>query len=193
MLCDRCGKKQASVFVKQVVNNEEKVEHLCQQCAGDLFDIGNLQLDKLFSMGGLNAPFETISTLTCPLCGTTYQQFKETGRLGCSECYDTFASRLEPLIKKMHGKSLHIGKQKFVENGNKAAAKRVVAQPQDNEDLTKMDAATQGKYYEKLALQKQLEQLIAAENFEEAVGVRDKIKALESEIQAAMKKAGEDA
>ena len=189
MLCDRCGKNQASVLV----NNKETVEHLCQQCAGNLFDIGNLQLDKLFSMGGFNTPFETLSSLTCPLCGTTYQQFKETGRLGCSECYDTFASRLEPLIKKMHGKSLHIGNQKFVENGDQAVAKQVVAQPQDSEDLTKMDAVTQAKYYEKLALQKQLEQLIAAENFEEAVGVRDKIKALEKEIQSVIKKPGNNA
>ena len=49
------------------------------------------------------------------------------------------------------------------------------------------------KNYEKLALQRQLNELVAVEKFEEAAAVRDKIRALEQEINAALntQKAGE--
>ncbi len=189
MLCDRCGKNQASVYVKQVVNNKETVEHLCQQCAGGIFNIGNLELNKLFSTAGLGEPIfgealEKVEEKACPLCGTTFAEFQNSGRLGCSDCYRTFAGRLGPMIKRIHGKSQHIGKQKA---GVKPKTANV-----DQEMLTgitagKTDAAIEAKYYEKLALQKQLEELIAAENFEEAVHVRDSIKALEDEIKNRLK------
>ncbi|MDE2293292.1 MAG: hypothetical protein KGL53_14520, partial [Elusimicrobia bacterium] len=33
MLCARCHKKQASVFIKQIVDNQVSETHLCLDCA----------------------------------------------------------------------------------------------------------------------------------------------------------------
>ena len=35
------------------------------------------------------------SGMTCPVCGFTQADFKKTGRLGCSACYDVFGESLE--------------------------------------------------------------------------------------------------
>jgi len=42
------------------------------------------------SVGGVDAK--------CPTCGFTHADFKKSGRLGCSECYVTFAEGLGGLI-----------------------------------------------------------------------------------------------
>ena len=59
MLCDKCGKNEATVFVKQVINNKETKQHLCKECAEGIMDIGNFSLDKFFSGSHLNSPFES--------------------------------------------------------------------------------------------------------------------------------------
>ncbi len=46
----------------------------------------------------------------CPKCGTTYSQFRQTGKLGCAECYKTFASPLDATLRQIHGNSEHKGK-----------------------------------------------------------------------------------
>ena len=46
----------------------------------------------------------------CPRCGFTQADFKKAGRLGCPECYKTFAEPLEGLLKTMHKGTRHVGK-----------------------------------------------------------------------------------
>ena len=48
--------------------------------------------------------------LKCPRCGFTQADFKKSGRLGCPECYKTFAEGLEGLLKTMHKGTRHVGK-----------------------------------------------------------------------------------
>ena len=48
--------------------------------------------------------------LKCPRCGFTQADFKKAGRLGCPECYHTFAEALEGLLKTMHKGTRHVGK-----------------------------------------------------------------------------------
>jgi protein arginine kinase activator len=90
--------------------------------------------------------------LKCPSCGFTQADFKKTGRLGCAECYTTFAEGLEGLLKSMHKGTKHLGK---------------VPQPmQQHKD-----------YAEKLGkLQQLLEKAVADEDFEQAAVLRDEIK-----------------
>ena len=49
MLCDKCGKNNATVYIKQIINNKETTQHLCEQCASEIMDIGNFSLDKFFN------------------------------------------------------------------------------------------------------------------------------------------------
>lgn len=53
---------------------------------------------------------ERVGHVQCPRCGLLYSQFKETGRLGCSECYAAFQFQLRPLLRRIHGDTRHRGK-----------------------------------------------------------------------------------
>lgn len=46
----------------------------------------------------------------CPVCGRTYSDFKKTGKLGCSECYKTFAAPLSAVLRQIHQNPVHTGK-----------------------------------------------------------------------------------
>ena len=90
--------------------------------------------------------------IKCPACGFTQADFKKAGRLGCSECYKTFAEGLEGLLKTMHKGVRHVGK--------------VPQALRQERDLT-----SQLKQ-----LQKRLDKAVNEEDFEEAASLRDEIK-----------------
>lgn len=46
----------------------------------------------------------------CPVCGQTFSDFKKTGKLGCSECYSTFATPLTEVLSQLHRNPVHTGK-----------------------------------------------------------------------------------
>ena len=95
----------------------------------------------------------------CPNCGMTYESFRKMGRLGCSQCYETFKGYLQPLLKKIHGSSQHFGKAPV--KAPKIAVKEKKAVYSIEELKAKMQKAIQ------------------AEEFEEAAKLRDQIRELE--------------
>jgi protein arginine kinase activator len=90
--------------------------------------------------------------LKCPRCGFSQADFKKSGRLGCPDCYKTFAEGLGGLLKTMHKGTRHTGKS--------PEALRV---SRENSDRLK-------------TLQKKLNKAIESENFEEAAQLRDELK-----------------
>ncbi len=113
MICERCKKKEAVVHYAEVINNKVKKLHLCEECAmaegigvQPPFSIGEL-------MGGLTpakmgkAP---LAKIACPVCGMTLLKFKQTGRLGCYQCYEAFRTALHPLLAGIHKSTRHVGK-----------------------------------------------------------------------------------
>jgi protein arginine kinase activator len=94
----------------------------------------------------------------CSHCGFSQADFKKTGRLGCGECYDTFAEGLEGLLKTMHKGTKHVGK-----------VPQALKQSRDlNEQLK--------------TLQKKLEKAVSEEDFEAAVHLRDDISAVKNKL-----------
>ncbi len=176
MLCDKCGKKSATVHIKQVINGKQTEQHLCTDCADGAADLqmpgfGSLDLQKLF--WGTPAA-DVRRPKICPGCGISWAEAAKGGRLGCARCYAAFADELRPQVAQMHGGKRHIGKVKML---NPTA--QVLLQ----------DSALANKNYERLALQKQLGELVDLEKFEEAAAVRDKIRSLEAELQQAVQQA----
>ena len=126
MLCQNCGKNEATTHIKQVINGDTAERHLCSECAehlgyGDAFSgfgfdvaglFGNFFGDAVHSLG---APRKVVR---CPKCGK-------------------IASTAEPV----------------------------------SEEETKID--------EKEELKKQMDEAVAAQNFELAAQLRDRIKELE--------------
>jgi len=162
MLCHDCGKKEATVHLTQVVN-EEKVElHLCRECAdkrrfhtpfeGVPFPLAEF-LASMLDQSLVKKPSKT-SRARCPTCGMHFSDFSKSGRLGCGNCYTTFKSQLNDLLRKIHGSTQHQGRV-----------------PLTQSDVMK-------PLREESKLQEELKKAIREEDFEQAAELRDRIKAL---------------
>lgn len=159
MLCRNCGKRQATTHIKQIINGEVQEYHLCSECAAKLgvtsfnpFEMSDLW-GSLFS-----APSQTAAeTQRCGFCGSLFSEIAKKGRLGCPQCYSVFREQLLPSLRKMHGKTNHVGKVP------------------GNADETAKQA------FRLKELKDKLKKAIAGEQFEEAAQLRDEIRSIEKE------------
>lgn len=157
MLCIICKQNQAKVHLTQIVGDKMQKVDLCEECAKNkgVNDPAGFSLADLLLGLGASQEIEKGSggeEIKCPACGFTQADFKKAGRLGCAECYKTFAEGLEGLLKTMHKGVRHVGK--------------VPQALRQGRDLT-----TQLKQ-----LQKRLDRAVSEEDFEQAAGLRDEIK-----------------
>src|SRR3989344_1211706 len=160
MLCDICGKFEATVHLTEIVNEEVTKLHLCEGCAREKgaemeehFGLSDL-LAGLSDIGAQLEP-EVVEAVKCPACGFTYQNFRKVGRLGCGACYEAFKKQLGPLLRRIHGADRHVGKVPLT------VGKTV----KDTRDLQELKV--------------RMEKAIQAEEFEEAARLRDKIREFE--------------
>lgn len=163
MLCQNCGKHEATTHLKRIVNGQAAELHLCSSCAGKLgygevfspFDMGFGGLfGNLFSQGQNLLGGETV--VRCEKCGATYRDIAESGKVGCADCYKLFAERLAPSLQRIHGKTRHSGKVPG--------------------DVQRSDVQS---HLESLRLK--MAKAIETQNFEEAAKLRDEIRAAEKE------------
>ncbi|EAX46673.1 UvrB/UvrC protein [Thermosinus carboxydivorans Nor1] len=168
MLCDECKRRPASVHITKITNNHKVEKHLCQQCAqasgegsfsfGPQFSVHDF-LKGMFNHGFAEGHIAQ-SQPACTNCGMTYQDFSRTGRIGCSACYGAFGQRLEPLLRRIHGASIHTGK----------LPKRAGGQLELKQRLKR--------------LRQDLERHVANEEYEQAARVRDEIRSLEKQLSS---------
>lgn len=170
MLCEKCGKKAASVHVTKIINGHKTELYLCDTCArekgGELSFEGKFPLHQFFSElmsfvppGDSEAVAPTgYSGLQCPGCGLTYTQFGQIGRFGCDQCYTVFGKNLAPLLRRLHGNQKHMGKIP-ARAGSFVRIKKEVER-----------------------LREELQRKVAEEAFEEAAELRDKIRKLEGKL-----------
>ncbi|RKQ85606.1 UvrB/UvrC motif-containing protein [Brockia lithotrophica] len=186
MLCERCKKRPATVHITKVVGDQKVELHLCEECARELRELGELPppfpeefkpfveglqpfsstffplpelLQSFFgSFGGKEgSPRERDDDLRCPKCGMTWREFREKGKFGCSECYEAFRPRLAPLFRRIHGASEHRGKSP-ARDPSSHLKKRLEE------------------------LRAELRRKVEEEAYEEAARIRDEIRALENEL-----------
>src|SRR5437667_1675334 len=115
MLCNICKENEATVHLTQMVKDDIKKIDLCESCskAKGVNDPTSFSLaDLLLGLGAAQEMEQATSGVEqkCPQCGFTQADFKKAGRLGCAECYKTFADGLEGLLKSMHKGTRHAGK-----------------------------------------------------------------------------------
>ena len=115
MQCDICGKKKATVHLTEIVDEQMSELHLCEDCAREK----SVQMEQQFGLADLLAGLTDFGKqakevekvkLKCQGCGLGYDEFRKSGRLGCSQCYKSFREHLGVLLKKIHGSSQHLGK-----------------------------------------------------------------------------------
>ncbi len=140
----------------------QKVD-LCEECAKNkgVNDPAGFSLADLLLGLGASQEMEKANGgegVKCPHCGFTQVDFKKAGRLGCSECYVTFAEGLEGLLKTMHKGVRHVGK--------------IPQALRQGRDLTN----------QLRQLQKRLDKAITEEDFEQAATLRDEIKSTRDKL-----------
>lgn len=167
MYCEECKQKPAAVHLTQVFNGNIMQSHLCEECAakkgGFMFDPGNKfsipnLLSSIFGAGCSAAPTPPTELDGCPNCGMTFDDIRQTGKLGCSECYKVFEQELEPTLRRIHGNSQHIGKIP-----SRGGEKVLLRKQMDN-------------------LKTQLQEAVNREEYEKAAGIRDNIKDMENKL-----------
>ena len=160
MLCEKCGKNNATTHIRSVVNGVVTEKNLCGYCAAKE-GYSNLAHNSLAEMlssmfGDVVAAGAPTATMRCGCCGASFSDIAETGKVGCSECYQTFYNELLPYLKRVHGSTKHAGK---IPN----RAPLVVKPKEETEENLRM----------------KLNELVREERFEEAAIIRDKIKKME--------------
>lgn len=182
MLCQNCGKNEANVKYTQIVNGVKKEMLLCTRCSKELgIGIENMDFNMPINLSSFFGEFlqetepsflqEIIPSqkLICDKCHMTYDDFVKTGKLGCSNCYEVFSNKIDPLLKNIHPSSRHVGRKLMVNNKN------VVNTNKNNE----VSIEKTNKSSEIENLKNKLKIAIQEERYEDAAKIRDEIKKLE--------------
>jgi protein arginine kinase activator len=169
MHCDQCHEREAVIHLTQIVNEQVTTLHLCERCAAEkgvesASTVEQNPFAKLVAASmGKPAPDLTLTGAggrgTCPRCGATLHDFRESGRLGCADCWHAFEGPLRDLLRRLHGSTVHMGER----YADRAAA------PGSNGDARLAQAA----------LREQLRLAVETENFELAAELRDRLRVLE--------------
>lgn len=160
MICQKCGKNNATTHIHSVIGGIVKDIDLCSVCAAkegySASPSGSLA-SMLSSVFGDMAISESNKAERCPCCNSSFRQIANTGKAGCPKCYEKFKNELLPYLKRVHGSVTHIGKK----------PKKDVLVVSNTDKLSEM--------------RKKLRELVKNENYEEAAVMRDKIKLYEEE------------
>lgn len=166
MKCDVCD-KEASVFLTQIVDGKMTQVNLCENCSKEkgVTDPTGFQLAD-FILGASSSAKPRRETreeesLACPACGFTRAHLKKIGRLGCPECYHTFAQDLDNMLKAMHKGTRHVGKVPGKSSAG-APAKPVNVKRRLGE------------------LKDEIDRAVAEERYEDAARLRDEMRELEA-------------
>jgi len=169
MQCDYCESK-ASVFFTQIIDGQTTKSSLCEKCATEHgvtdpegFLIGHMQpgpkgkppeVIKPTAESSASSATKKADQPVCPGCGFAFEDLKNTGRLGCSQCYQFFREEIKHNLGGMHKGVCHHGR---VPEGM-------------------LEAFEKRQHLEQLQLS--MDQAITAEDYEKAASLRDEIQNL---------------
>ncbi|HOU09466.1 MAG TPA: UvrB/UvrC motif-containing protein [Clostridiales bacterium] len=164
MLCQNCGKKEATTHIKSIVNGETAETHLCANCAAHLgycdiftgfgFNPGDF-FGNLLVNGSRNE--NESQPLRCAVCSSSFDDIAREGKVGCAQCYETFYDLLLPSLQRIHGKAVHTGKVPL-KAGARAQINGRIAQ-----------------------LKEDLQKAVERQDYEQAAKLRDEINAAQKE------------
>lgn len=180
IVCQICGKRPATTHLTEIADSDgdRRELHLCATCVEQL----DLKLEagpppiadilkkkhKIKAATGDGDPEEeqlaeaeeeadeegSSVNEECPGCGLTFAEFAVNNRFGCAQCYADFGERIETMLARYHGSSVHLGRRP----GAKATSDDRLAK------RARLDA--------------ELREAIAHEAYEKAAKLRDEIRRL---------------
>lgn len=172
MKCERCNQNEATIVILEINNGKPQEIHICERCAQEESESEDFAIpisfqdffQAILSIIGMETQYSDSKSgyetqlsddIRCEVCGTTYSEFKNSGRLGCQHCYTTFKQQLDSALKNMQGSNKHLGK---IPNRGK------------NQYSTKRELNL---------LREKLKEAVKVEDFEKAAKLRDKIRDME--------------
>jgi protein arginine kinase activator len=180
IVCQICTKRPATTHLTEIdpATAQRREVHLCGSCIETLDlkleagppPVATILAKKPVGKEAKEANEDTIvidvnvsaegEAEKCDACGLTFAEFAVNNRFGCPRCYAGFGAKVETLLARYHGSSMHVGR---------TPANR----PASDEDLrarrARLDAA--------------LQEAVAHEAYEKAAAIRDEIRRLEAERQ----------
>lgn len=165
MKCQECD-KTATFHITELTNGQPHELHLCEEHAREyLTQAEKPEQSPSASLAGalkqqlaVSSTAEELARLdqqACPICGITFFEFRNQGRLGCPHDYVCFAKDLEPLLLNIHGETEHVGKQP-------------ARSPKDTQQQTEL-----------IRLRREMKLAVEDENYERASEIRDQIRQIE--------------
>jgi protein arginine kinase activator len=163
-LCERCKKAKATFHLTNIERSGAKVEqHLCDRCAAEEGLLQNPKVTVDFNeilenfIAGSKTGAADVSDLVCDECGISYVEFRNQGLLGCAHDYEVFKEQIGRLLERTHDGATH--------HTGKSPRSLGVTQQKPQQDIRR--------------LRKLLDEAVAAEDYERAAQLRDRIKDLE--------------
>lgn len=139
MLCCKCKKNQATNTCEKSVDGKKRTEYYCSDCYRRLF----IAADDASPSGEF---------AVCPRCGTTTEDFRAGGLVGCAECYRFLAAEVIPAVIRMQGREAHCGKvpKKRAQSREELERRRKDLQAEVEKRLRARDFEQARKYSEEL-------------------------------------------
>jgi protein arginine kinase activator len=174
MSCDQCHEREAVIHLTQIVNEQVTTLHLCERCAAEkgVESTGSVEQNPFAKLvaASMGKPAPELALVgaggrgACPRCGATLQDFRESGRLGCADCWRAFEAPLRDLLRRLHGSTVHMGERYAERTGEPIGTE---ARVNGGATLRQAD------------LREQLRLAVETENFELAAELRDRLRVLE--------------
>ena len=164
MKCQHCEKPATFHITELTGPGGPQVLHLCEDHARQYLSQAPAQPGTSALAGMLANQLKVDQTAeqiastdqkTCPVCGITFAEFRNVGRLGCPYDYVHFAGELEPLLINIHGATEHHGKK----------PSKLLGSPDRQHRL--------------LQLRRAMKEAVEKELYERATEIRDEIRKLE--------------
>ncbi len=165
MLCQNCGKRDATTHYHSVINGVVKDKYLCSECAvkEKQMSIKENDVFKMLTSFFNDSAVPNLQTVKCECCGTSFSDIRRTGKVGCGNCYSVFKEQLTGTLQRIHGRTTHIGKRPSF------SAEASTYEPKQNINIDEKQIKVDG-------LKEQLKKAIETENYEEAAEIRDLIR-----------------
>ena len=159
-ICEECGERPATWHLTEFVDGQPVQHHYCDKCYGEKEGSSAIltpQIAFAQLLAALAPELKEMAGRQCPVCGINYLEFRQNTRLGCPHDYQVFKSALEELIQRIHGATEHCGKAP-PEAGKRALMRRQIH-----------------------ALQKEQQEAVAAQRYEQAAELRDRIQEMKEQ------------
>jgi protein arginine kinase activator len=155
MKCQQC-EKPATFHITELTGGQPQELHLCEGCAKQYLTtsdggapavaptLANV-LAKQLKLGQAADELAKLDKRACPVCGITFFEFRNQGRLGCPHDYVCFEKELTPLIANIHGETKHAGKRPRGQSSGTDEQSELIKLRRD------MDDAKQKEDYERAA------------------------------------------